>query len=310
MEILNVLAPVFLMIAIGAVLQASRFASPGFFKEGNRLTYWLGLPALLFSQLAGSFHHPGGAQTMLGVMLLATALSLAVAYGLAWAERVPGKTTGTFVQGCFRGNLAFVGLPVIYSLPDVPLRDGMSMRTAAVLIVAPMMVFYNVAAVVVLLLSQHALGWGMVRPLARQLATNPPLLATVAGLVFIWRGWTLPPAVDKTFGALGEMALPLGLLGVGAALVSVQLAGNWLRSLSCALVKSMLSPLLGWAICRAYGVGPLEQKIVMILMAAPTAIVSYSMALEMKGDETLASGSIVLSVFVSVVSLAAIVGWF
>lgn len=54
--------------------------------------------------------------------------------------------------------------------------------------------------------------------------------------------------------------------------------------------------------------GAVELKVRLILLACPTAIVSYTMALELKGDEALASGTIVLSVLVSVVSLAVIVG--
>ena len=49
----------------------------------------------------------------------------------------------------------------------------------------------------------------------KQLAVTPPLLATFAGMGFALMGWTLPVAVDQTFSALGQMALPLGLLGVG-----------------------------------------------------------------------------------------------
>ncbi len=306
MQILNILAPVFLMIALGAVLQWTKFVSPGFLKEANRVTYWLGLPALLFSQLVASFHQSGGAGKMFTVMLVATGLLVAAGYLAAWLLRVPGAVAGTFVQGGFRGNLAFVGLPIICSLPDSPLAWGVSVRTAAILTVAPMMVFYNTAAVIVLLLSQHALSWRMVRPFLRQLAITPPLLATFAGMAFAQMGWTLPGAVDKTFTALGEMALPLGLLGVGGSLVTVNLGANWRRPLASALLKTAVSPLLGWLVGRALGLGALELKLVLLLMACPTAIVSYTMALEMKGDEALASGTIVLSVFTSLASLAVI----
>ncbi len=310
MNILNVLAPVFLMIAIGAIMQRSRFVTPDFLKEANRVTYWLGLPALLFSQLAGSFHSLGGARLMLGGMLTATVLVIFLGYLAAWLLRVPGAVMGTFVQGCFRGNLAFVGLPIVYSLPDQQLAWGVSTRTAAILTVAPMMVFYNVGGVVLLLISQHTFGWKMLRPLLRQLITNPPLLATLAGIGCALLGWKLPPAVDKTFNALGEMALPLGLLGVGGSIVTVQIAGRWLLPFCCALMKTLASPLLGWLVGRWLGLDGLELKIVVIFMACPTAIISYTMALEMKGDGQLASSAIVLSVITSLVSLAAIVGFF
>jgi len=307
-QILNTLAPVFLMIAVGAGLQKTNFVSPNFLKEANRVTYWLGLPALLFSQLAGSFHHAGGAGLMLTGMLAATVLVILAGYGVAWLLRLPGAVTGTFVQGGFRGNLAFVGLPVIFSLPDSPLAWGVSARTAAVLTVAPMMVVYNIAGVVVLLLSQHRLGWSMVKPFVKQLATTPPLLATLAGIGWALTGWPLPPFLDKTLSALGEMALPLGLLGVGGSLITVKLGARWRTPLASALVKTALSPLFGWLVGRALGLGPAELKMVLILMACPTAIISYTMALELKGDEALASGVIALSVLTSVVSLAVIVG--
>jgi predicted permease len=309
-QILNVLAPVFLMIALGAALQRSAFVSGHFLKEANRVTYWLGLPALLFSQLVDSFHRVGGAGLMLVSMLVATLLVIGAGYLLAGLLRVPGAAAGTFVQGGFRGNLAFVGLPVIFSLPDSPLAWGMSVRTAAVLTVAPMMVFYNTAAVFVLLFSQHTPGWAMAKPMLRQLATTPPLLATFAGMGFALADWTLPSALDKTFTALGEMALPLGLLGVGGSLVTVKLGDHWRAPLASALLKTLLAPLLGWVVGRVLGLGAVEMKVLLILMACPTAIVSYTMAVEMKGDEALASGTIVLSVLASVVSLAVIVGVF
>jgi len=307
-QILNTLAPVFLLIATGAGLQAWKFVSPGFLKEANRLTYWLGLPALLFSQLATSFQHGTGAGRMLGVMLAATALVIVAGYGVAWLLKVPAAAIGTFVQGGFRGNLAFVGLPVIFSLPDTPLAGGISARTAAVLTVAPIMVVYNTAGVVVLLLSQHRLGWSMVKPFLRQLATTPPLLATLAGIGFASFGWTLPLFVDKALTALGEMALPLGLLGVGGSLMTVQLGAHWARPLGSALVKTVLSPVIGWGVARACGLGDAELRMILILLACPTAIVSYTVAVELKGDEALAASSIALSVLTSVASLALIVG--
>ncbi len=310
MHIIDVLAPVFLLIAIGAALQKTAFVSEGFLKEANRITYWLGLPALLFSQLVESFHRFGGAGIMLLAMWVATAGVIVAGYLAAWLLRVPGGATGTFVQGAFRGNLAYVGLPIIFSLPDDPLAWGLSARTAAILTVAPTMVIYNIAAACVLVASQHALGWAMIKPFCRQVAATPLFVATVAGAAFAMTGWVLPTSVDKTFAALGAMALPLGLLGVGGALASIKLDVHWPAPLGSALLKTMLSPLLGWLVARALGWGPGETKVLLVLLACPTAVGSYTMALEMKGDGTLASGTVVISVLASVVSLAVVIGVF
>ncbi|HET7535499.1 MAG TPA: AEC family transporter [Candidatus Didemnitutus sp.] len=311
MLVVAVLAPVFLVIALGAVLQRTGFVSAGFLREANRVTYWLGLPALLFSQLVTSFHEvTPSARVLLWVMFAATGLVIALAYLVAWLCRVPGAALGTFVQGAFRGNLAFVGLPIIFAFPETAVAGGLSLRSAAVLVVAPAMVLYNTAGVVVLLLSQHRFGPKMAWPFVKQLATTPPLVATLAGIGWALAGWTLPVPVAKTFESLGEMALPLGLLGVGGSLMTVKLGANWRPPLGSALVKTAVSPLCGWVVAHWWGLRAEETRMILILMACPTAVVSYTVALEMQGDESIASGTIVLSVILSLVTLATVVGFF
>jgi predicted permease len=310
MLVVEVLAPVFLVIALGAVLQHTQFVSPGFLREANRVTYWLGLPALLFSQLVTSFHEvTPAARSLVWVMFAATGLLIALAYLIAWLCRVPGTALGTFVQGAFRGNLAFVGLPIIYAFPETTLASGLSLRTAAVLVVAPAMVLYNTAGIVVLLLSQHRFGPKMAWPFAKQLITTPPLIATLAGIGWALAGWNLPVVVAKTFESLGEMALPLGLLSVGGSLVASNLGTHWPRPLAAALTKTIVSPVCGWLVARWWGIGPPETRMILILLATPTAVVSYTVALELQGDERIASGTIVLSAFSSLVALAVIVGF-
>lgn len=310
MLVLNALAPTFLIIALGAWLQRAGIVSPGFLREANRVTYWLGLPALLFSQLVSSLHDAAGAERLLAAMFAVTVLVLLLGYVAAWGLRVSGGATGTFVQGAFRGNLAFVGLPIVFALPDAPVLGGLTLHGAAVIAVAPTMVLYNIGGVVVLTISQHTFGWRMVGPVLKQLAVTPPLLATLAGIGFVVLGWRLPLAIDQALVALGEMALPLGLLGVGGSIASAKLGGALRVPLSAALLKTWAGPAVAWVVARWCGLGPREGVLVMLLAACPTAIVSYTMAVEMKGDGEMASTTIALSVLTSLASLAAVVSFF
>lgn len=309
MIILDTIAPVFLVVAIGAWLQHSSFVSPGFLKEANRLTYWVGLPALLFVQLAAGLPTVAGVTAPLAVMVGVTGLLLFV--GLV-AARLNGLRAGgaaTYVQGTFRGNLAFVGLPVVFGLPNVTLPGGLPLHQAAIILVAPMMVLYNVLGVVVLQLGQQRFGRAMILPLLRQLIVTPPLIAILAGMVFGAMGWTLPSVAGRSLNALGEMALPLGLLGVGGSLVTANLRAGWRVPLSAALLRTMVAPVLGWVVGRLCGLDPITLKLVMIFLATPTALISYAVALAMHGDERLASGVIGSSILTSVIALSAIVAW-
>jgi len=301
----NVLAPVFLLIALGALLQRTHFVSGSFLREANKIVYWLGLPALLFSSLVHSLHHAGGAKPMLHTLLAATALVLITAYLLAWLLRLKPARIGTFVQGAFRGNLAYVGLPIVYSLPDLPGASGLSVRATAIVAIAPMLVLYNVIGVTVLIASQHALSRGMIKPLLKQLATTPPLLATLAGFAWALAGWTLPQFVAVSFDWLGQMALPLALLGIGGALAQSSAVREWKTPATAAFVKTFVSPAFGYIIGRQLGLGGIELALVMVFLATPTAGVSYTMVTQLKGDEALASGTILFSTFFAIASLTA-----
>jgi malate permease and related proteins len=308
--ILDVLGPVFGIVTLGAALARSGFLSADFFNESNRVTYWIGLPALLFLELVTSLHHVTFAATrVLLVLLGATCLVIALSYLVGRLSRVPAALQGTLVQGAFRGNLAFVGLPIVNALPDVPLSGGVSLRALAVLVLAPTMVFYNIAGVVVLVLGQAEARAGRFLRSVKQLALTPPLLATVLGVAYALAGAELPPPLARGFGLLGDLALPLGLLCVGGAIGRFRVQGDWHFGVIAAAVKTCVSPLVGLAVAEACGFERGETQLVLVFMACPTAIVSYAVAVELKGDGHLASSAIALSCLVSAGVLAAIVGW-
>jgi len=305
--ILTILGPTFAMIAFGAALRRTEFVSANFLREGNRVVYWFGLPALLLNELASSqFAIAGPARRMFGAMLAATAALIVIAYLLAKVLRLPAAAAGTFVQGAFRGNLAFVGLPIIDSLPEIQSPGGAPVRAIAVMAIVPMLVVYNAAGVLVLLASQQGSHRWALRPLVRQVLTTPPLIATVVGIAYGATGWPWPRLLAQTCDSLAQLALPLALLGIGGALASLKLAGAWLGPLTAALVKTGLAPLLGWLFGRWLGVEPLEVKLIMVLLATPTAIISYTKVVELEGSPALASGSIVFSTLLSIVALTVV----
>lgn len=51
-HIINILIPIFLLTAIGTLLHRSNFTSESFFNDCARLTYWVGLPSLLFLSIS------------------------------------------------------------------------------------------------------------------------------------------------------------------------------------------------------------------------------------------------------------------
>jgi predicted permease len=298
-DIVNLLAPIFLVIALGAALQKGGLLPADVLGGFNRLTYWVGLPVLVFVSLAGADQgEAAGTGRLVAVLLATTAAMVGVAALCARIFGVAAGAGGTFVQAAFRGNLTFVGLPLILTLPGVP-------QTPALLAVAPLLIAYNVVSVVVLLASRHAVGWAMLRIVGREVVRNPIIVACLLGAGAYAVHLSLPVALDRTLVQLSRMAVPLALICVGAALAATPARGGRGPAAAAAAFKAVVSPLIGYLIGRLAGLDAGGLLVVVIFAACPTAAISYTMVRQLGGDEALAAAAIVLSTIFSAFALAA-----
>ena len=303
LAIVNSLAPVFLVIALGWVLRRKHFISPTAVQDMARLTYWVGLPCLLFYKITVTEPALGEAGSVLLVTAGATAVGILLSYSLARWLGVPGASMGTFVQAGFRGNLAFVGLPVIiYAFSES--GHSAAAEVTALLVFGPMVVFYNVAAVLVLLFSRAGINSSLLGKIGKELLINPLFIACLAGVLCSLLQLPLPLLVERSLAAIGQMALPLALLCLGGSLVAIQMGGGLVWSANAAMIKLAIMPLLGYGIACWINLSPEGTRIALILLACPTATVSYILVNQIGGDAALAAGAILLSTLLATLPLA------
>jgi predicted permease len=303
--ILQTLAPLVLLIALGSVLAHLRFLGAAFIADLNKLAFWIALPALIFTSASRESAADLQIGRLLAVMIGATLLISLIAWIASYALRLPDHARGTLVQSAFRGNLAYIGVPVLAnSLAAQPGAESKHALTTAIVVMVLVMAFYNVLAVIVLQASQHAHQKVKGRGLVRSIATNPLLLAGLVGLIVPLLHLTLPGFVNQALVSLGDAAIPLALLCIGGSLVMSPLQGKLSGIIAAALLKTAVLPLLVLVIGRLAGLDALENHIALVLAACPTAAASFVMARQMGGDEALASGSIALSTLLSGLSLA------
>ena len=306
MVILNTLAPVFVLIALGALLRRFGFFDAKGVDTLNRCCYWIGLPTLLFLKI-GLEPAPEGASGRLVLALLgATALLLLAALATGLLLRQPPRTLATFMHVSFRGNLAYVGLPVvIYAFDGRP--GGAEAGSMAAMGLGVCVVAYNIIAVILHLAAQHSLNAKALRHMLAKTATNPLLLACVAGFAWQHAAGTMPLAIARSLAVAGQFALPLALLCVGSALVTTPLRHVALPAALAASLKTLAGPLAGLVLARLLGLPPMETGVVCLLMATPTAIASYVLTGQLGGDDRLAAGTIVLSTLLSIASLSGVI---
>jgi hypothetical protein len=309
MVVIDVLTPIVALIALGFVLRRSGFLPPSFFRQANMLVYWFGLPALLFVETASAAPELGTAMRIVAVLVLVTGLCIAAGYLAGWRLRLPRASLASFVQGAYRGNLTYVGLPVVlYALQTVG-GDAQGYQSLALLAVTPIIPLYNVLAVLVLLGAGGDGQSGVAQQggkLLRGVVTNPLIIACVAGIAYAYSPLPLPAVAQRTLTALGQMALPLALLGIGAALRLRDIRAGGLTATAAALIKVAVAPLAGLALASALGLTGPELQITLLYLAMPTAAASFVMAERMGADGTLASSIVAISTLLAIPALTVV----
>ena len=302
MYILNSIAPIFLLIALGKLLHKTGFLPEPFFKGLNKLVFWIALPALLITRISVAELETDTFSKIVSLFALATLFSLAFAWGVARYLKLPAPKTGSFIQGSFRSNGAFIGLPVIiYALGG---RDPQAEMLATV-VLAPVVIIFNILGVTVLThYGQQKAGAGKsIRMFFMQLIKNPLIASCGIGLAFNLLNITLPPALNRPLDALGNTALPLILISIGSSLAFERLRGSASPTLIASLIKTVITPAIGFLLASLFHLGTTEKMIAIFYLAAPTAGMSYVMAEVMGNDGPLAGRIIALSTLLSALTL-------
>ncbi len=301
MSILATIVPIFAVIAIGMTAKARGLLPPEFLAAANRLVFYLAIPAMVFSAIARAslevHFKPLVAAVTLGAMLAACIL----AWIAAAIVRMEPRRRGAFIEDSFHGNQGYIGLAVaLYFLGP----EGLA---RASILTGFMMILNNSLGVVVLQLHAPAGGHGAGGfEAAARMAKNPVILSALGGLLLSASGVGLHPVLDRSLAILSGMALPLALLIIGASL-SFDLMRSRLAALfGCSLIKLVLMPGIGLAAFLALGIAPEDFLPALILLATPTATVSYVLARQMRADHEFAAGAITFSTLFSALTYT---GW-
>lgn len=288
------------------MLTRSGFLSSQALVDVNRLAYWVALPALLVHRISQASPDVAAVTGLLLVGGGATVLAILAALLVAALMNLPPDARGTFAQGVFRGNLTFIGLPIILYAFSGPGMSSASAEASALLAFGPMVVIYNVLAVLVLLLPGGEDSRSALRTASWGLVTNPILIACVLGLAISLSGLALPTLVDRSLDVAGQMALPLALLCIGGTLYTSRIRGRLTWVIAGAAMKVAVVPAIGLALALWVGLSAEHTRIALILLACPTATASYILVKQLRGDEALASGIIVVSNLLAVPAMVAV----
>lgn len=290
------LLPDFALILLGAGLRRALHLGDHFWNGLEKLVYYVLFPALLFSGLVKARIDWTAAMPMIGVgagamgagMLLALAARLFAITPISFASQY---------QCAFRFN-SYIGLAVAGTLYGTPGIAAMG------ILIGVMVPFANLAAVGMLARHGDTGVW-------RELAKNPLILATLAGVAANVSGFAPPTVLLHFLGRLAEAAIALGLLAVGAGLKIVGAGGTATHAAAGYLlaVKLVAMPATAWLLIRWFGLGGIHADIALVFAALPTASSAYILARRMGGDGERVAWLISASTLLGMLSLSVWLAW-
>lgn len=282
------LLPSFLMVVLGGAVRNRLSANA--WQGLDRLNFEILFPALIFVAASGRPIALGDIATIgpaVWAILLAGALFgyLARRYGPDRFVDFAGAW-----QTAWRFNTA-LGFVAVMTLPTQPV----GILAVAVGMAIPMA---NVFAVTALSRGSGSV-WGTVK----RVASNPFLIASVAGVLVGISGVHILAPVMAPLEMLAQAAIPVALISVGATMNWGALARlNRFSGIICA-TKLVILPALTLALCWGLGADPALASTLVMFAALPTASAAHVLAAGFGADRELAATLVAQSTLLAAVTL-------
>jgi hypothetical protein len=299
--VLQIVAPIFAIVALGWAARRSGRLSVDGERAINGFVFGVCTPALLFAGGATGAALRGGTVAIAffgAVVLLFAAATLLAARG--FRESLPAASL--FALNCTFGNSVMMGVPLIFAAFG---EAGLALLLAIIglhsLILLPL-------ATVVAELGLHARAslLRVARATLLSLARNPVTMSVVLALLWALTGLPLPQVVRRTLELLGAAGPPAALFCLGSSLAGFGLAGAWREVIAATTAKLLLLPALVWAGALALGLAPLETAVAVCVAALPTGANAFMLARRYEVEAERAGATVLVSSLLSVVTLGAL----
>ncbi|MEW7981084.1 MAG: AEC family transporter [Candidatus Sedimenticola endophacoides] len=298
LSIINALIPVILVILLGILLQHTALFIDEHWRGLENLCYFVLFPALLVKTLAtariGSSEILLFAAMVLFAIFSMSALMLLVRPLLQRRLRVSPAAFTSLFQGATRWH-GFIALSITGFLLG---EEAIAYMAITMAVIIPPINVINVWV-----LARYCGGGAGTASVLKKLAANPFILACVAGAALNLSGIGLSGLPYQAVSMLGDGALGVGLLVVGAGLHFRRVVEDRAMVAFGTLVRLLGMPLLMFCGAWLLGIEGMPRTVAVISAAVPTAASSYVLARQMGGDAPLMANLITVQVLASVFTL-------
>ncbi len=275
------IAPIFFLIVLGYLLRRNGIPNVEFWNMNDKLVYWVLMPALLFHKTSTIELSPALVGSYSVVIIGGFFAALLYGLGVAKLAGLPGDSASSVMQGSARHN-AFIALSIAGSLFG---PSGLSLGALAMVLLIPVT---NLAVVPLMVVMNQKGRKGKILPMVlSDLGRNPLILSVLGGVSFNLLGVGEVPVLHDTAHLLGNAALPIVLMCVGANLRLRAMRASALPLVLSISGKFIVFPLITVGLAMILQLSELETMVALLFSASPTASSAYTLSRQMGGDAPL-----------------------
>jgi predicted permease len=311
LSVLEVLAPLFLLILLGFVLR--RYANVlhiAHLPSLSGLVVNVTLPALVLLAITKADALPAFYARLPLSLIAAQAITITAAWAVGRLLKLPRPTIGMLIMTGTFGNTAFLGYPIVTALLPKELTAAVLMDQFGMTL--PMLLAAGVLGGIFGAKSGQARR--PIGPVLRRFLRSTPFLAVVIALALREIPWPesvrTAPAVLAIGGVLAKSlqflavaTTPIALLSLGASLQPRATLASWrLLAVPCAL-KLVACPLLMGGFCRLMGLHGPALSVGVLQASMSTSVVCSVLCVQYEMDGPRAGGAVFATTALSLITI-------
>ena len=292
---INAVLPMFIYIVIGAVIRKTGMMTRDENTRFNRILFTFFYPVLLFDNI-----YSADLGELIDVKLISFALvfitvSVLVITTVIVRIEEDNAARGAMIQAIYRSNFVLMGIMVVSSIFG---DAGLPVAAMMVTVVVP---FFNFIAVIIL---EHFRG-GKADPgtVVIKILKNPLIIGALTGVIFSFSGIGLPGIIAGVLDGVSDAVVPIALIMLGVSFDPSVITAKRKNISICVLGRLIVVPLIGLPLAALAGFRGPAFVTLLIMMASPTAVSSFPMAVAMDSDGEIAGSAVMISTPLSCLTL-------
>ena len=283
----NAIAPIFLLMLLGYVLKALNVADEKTFDTINKLVFKIFLPILLFYNIYKTETLEIFDVKLITFIIIFELCLFIVGYIAVILITKDNPKRGVMLQGFYRSNFAFLGVPLVgYIYGD----NSTGLASMMVAIVVPL---FNILAV--FSLERFRGGKLSLKKLIIGVLKNPLIIGCAIGIICMIFKIKFPKFIETSISDIAKIATPLAIIVLGASFTFSSMHGYGKEITIVTLTRLVIVPLIGIAIAVFAGIRGEALACLLVTLGSPVAISSFTMSQQMDGDGTLAAHNVVVT---------------